>query len=237
MTAQTFQTILQVAAVLLGFYLAFFKSYFTEKGKNLATIQDISKITKEVESVKNEFVTETERLKTQLNSFAQNFNSIKTLERDALINVNKKYSEWYHTLISFSLVYYSNENYELLNEIALKFSEKQIEFAVAEENLHIYMHDNEVRKPKTQLSILTFEFQVLLLKSISSFITNCKIYNKQKLNVSKELETNLDEEYEKQQDDLVNKSIQQMVDMNGKISPHHIEFIMLANKRIYQLIG
>jgi len=42
--------------VILGLYLAFGKSYFSEKGKNLATKEDIGFITKEIETVKNEIV-------------------------------------------------------------------------------------------------------------------------------------------------------------------------------------
>jgi hypothetical protein len=47
--------ILQVALLLLGLYLAFWKSYFTEKGKNLATKEDVGDITNKVERIKNEF--------------------------------------------------------------------------------------------------------------------------------------------------------------------------------------
>ncbi|WP_440067378.1 hypothetical protein [Tenacibaculum discolor] len=36
------------------FYIAFFKSYITEKGKNYATKEDIEEITKKIETVKNE---------------------------------------------------------------------------------------------------------------------------------------------------------------------------------------
>ena len=45
------QTILEVLILLLLLYLAFFKSYFQEKGKNLATKEDTEEITSLVESV------------------------------------------------------------------------------------------------------------------------------------------------------------------------------------------
>ena len=47
-------------------YIAKQKSYETEKGKNLATKEDIGEITKEIESVKNTFTIETEKLKAKL---------------------------------------------------------------------------------------------------------------------------------------------------------------------------
>lgn len=46
--------ILDILIVILSIYLVFFKSYFTEKGKNIATKEDIGNITKEIETVKNE---------------------------------------------------------------------------------------------------------------------------------------------------------------------------------------
>lgn len=51
---QVIQIILEVLILLGGLYLIFFKSYFTEKGKNLATLEDIEDITKKVEEVKAE---------------------------------------------------------------------------------------------------------------------------------------------------------------------------------------
>jgi len=45
-----------IVLTILGLYLAFGKSYFSEKGKNLATKEDIGFITREIETVKNEIV-------------------------------------------------------------------------------------------------------------------------------------------------------------------------------------
>ena len=53
---------------IIGFVILFFTmknlipSYFSEKGKNLATVEDISLITKLVEEVKITFTRETETL-------------------------------------------------------------------------------------------------------------------------------------------------------------------------------
>jgi hypothetical protein len=48
------QIILDIVLILIGLYLVFFKSYFSEKGKNLATKEDIGAITQEIETIKNE---------------------------------------------------------------------------------------------------------------------------------------------------------------------------------------
>jgi hypothetical protein len=52
-----------IGAFIISLYVLLAKSYFTEKGKNLATKEDIAEITKEVEKVKNEL-----QYKTQFKS-------------------------------------------------------------------------------------------------------------------------------------------------------------------------
>lgn len=48
------QIISDIILMILGLYLVFGKSYFSEKAKNLATKEDIGLITTEIETVKNE---------------------------------------------------------------------------------------------------------------------------------------------------------------------------------------
>lgn len=51
-----FQIVFDIVLTIIGLYLAFGKSYFSEKGKNLATREDVGLITKEIETVKNEIM-------------------------------------------------------------------------------------------------------------------------------------------------------------------------------------
>lgn len=50
----TITFVLLIINILIGIWLIFFKSYFSEKGKNLATQEDIGGITQEIETIKNE---------------------------------------------------------------------------------------------------------------------------------------------------------------------------------------
>lgn len=64
-----FQAILSgsiAGAVVAGLVFKFWGGYVTEKGKNLATKQDIGEITAAVESVKREYASELEKLKSEL---------------------------------------------------------------------------------------------------------------------------------------------------------------------------
>jgi hypothetical protein len=236
MTQETVQTILATSGVLIGLYLAFFKSYFTEKGKNLATKEDIGEVTRIVEETKKQFTADTEYLKNRLNLFSQSFHSIKTLERDALIEINKKYSDWLHTLTSFSLVFYNYDNYELLKEYDFIFSNKQKEFEIAEDNLHLYMHDEELRKTKLNLTNHTSELQGCLLQHITLFMTNCKLYNQDRKNASIDQEVLLNQKYHEKQQPIIDKSLKDLVEIHKDITEYQVDFIKILNYRIYQLI-
>ncbi len=56
-----FQIAFDIVLTIIGLYLAFGKSYFSEKGKNLATREDVGLITKEIETVKNEIIFSVQR--------------------------------------------------------------------------------------------------------------------------------------------------------------------------------
>jgi hypothetical protein len=66
MCIQTANLILNILLSVGVFFLIFIKSYFTEKGKNVATVEDIGKITLEVENVKDVFSSKMEGLKSDL---------------------------------------------------------------------------------------------------------------------------------------------------------------------------
>ncbi len=77
-------------------------SYFTEKGKNLATKEDIALITKLVESVKYSFTAETEKLKSNLSLLNNVQIGIISEERNAIIDFNEKYFKWINMLLDSS---------------------------------------------------------------------------------------------------------------------------------------
>jgi hypothetical protein len=66
MKTEEINLILDIVIIIVGLYLAFIKSYFKEKGKNLATLEDIGKITNKVEEVKHDFYTKIEITKKDL---------------------------------------------------------------------------------------------------------------------------------------------------------------------------
>jgi hypothetical protein len=77
-------------------------SYFQEKGKNLATKDDIAKITQLVESVKHTFTVETEKLKANLSLLTNVHSGLVSEERNAIIDFNEKYFLWLNIITDTS---------------------------------------------------------------------------------------------------------------------------------------
>jgi len=228
--------ILQALLIILNLYLAFFKSYFTEKGKRVATREDIGVITKIVEETKSHFTKETEQLKSQLSIYANSFHSIKTLERDALIELNTKYSAWLNSLKTFSLAYYSYDYYEPLLRKDLDFSEKQLEFDIAEDHLHLFIHDPELMEKKQELVQATFKLHNSVLQHITKFILNCKLYNHEQEQSTPESQIELHNKYHQNQQLVIDSSLKDLKTIYEEIFPHHIAFTKILNYKIYQLL-
>lgn len=128
------QIILDVFLLLFIFYLAFFKSYFQEKGKNIATKEDIEEITTKVEKVKNEI---------HYNIEAQY--GLKMEERRALFNYYEKYSFWFNTLIEsdFSGIV---DNIDKLDEIKINIDKAKFDYELARARMDLLVQNKDLSK-------------------------------------------------------------------------------------------
>lgn len=90
-----------------GIFALFAKSllpkYFEEKGKNLATKEDIGEITKIVEDAKIVFTTQTELLKANLQFYNNLKTGISTEERNAIVDFNSTLFFWHDSLTDSGL--------------------------------------------------------------------------------------------------------------------------------------
>lgn len=151
---------LQIFLIIIGLYLALFKSYFTEKGKNIATNEDIEELTNKIESVKQKFLEKNASLKSKLDLLTNLQIGHKNDERNALTAFHKSFSNWINVLTtsSFGLVDdYNNE------EISKKIFELEIiykDVQASQALLMIYIED------KTLHSIIN-ELKIEILKKLS----------------------------------------------------------------------
>ena len=177
---QVISFIVELITIIIVCYVAFFKSYIQEKGKNLATKEDIGEVTKIIETVKKGLNDETELLKSQLSLHVQNRFSIKNAEREALFDLSKTYSAWLYTLMNFSFSGYDENNLDDLQKALNNFSEKQYQFDLAKSHLKLFMQDEDFLEMISELTISTIELEKVVTSAIIPFKYQHIIYNLKK---------------------------------------------------------
>lgn len=166
---QILEISIQILLLILSFYLVFFKSYVNEKGKNLATQEDIGDITQIVEQIRSDLANDTEKLKSELSLFNQNKFSIKAAERDALFELSKTYSAWLYFLMNFSFQGYDDNNFGELDNVALQYDSLRYTFALAQSQLKLFMHDSDLLNLIKDLTITTINLESSVVKHIRNY--------------------------------------------------------------------
>jgi hypothetical protein len=119
--------------------------YITEKGKNLATIEDIRKITEEVESVKSEFSTQLELLKAELFADIQQQLSIFAKRNEALSQFfEDSFTVW--ALLSSGNRYH-HEDIDGLDRLIKETQERIIRAIASYHRLTLYVQEEGILTP------------------------------------------------------------------------------------------
>lgn len=142
------QLVLEALILLLLLYLAFLKSYFQEKGKNIATKEDVEEITSLVESVKS-----------QLQFSLQAKLSLRAEEHQALVDYFSKYSAWLSAITSFSAAGINKDNTSRLDEIRAQLDMLHQDFELAAGKMELFVENEDIRTQHGPLVIETLKFQ------------------------------------------------------------------------------
>ncbi|MHA3045504.1 hypothetical protein JSO61_009295 [Riemerella anatipestifer] len=151
------QISLQLILVLITLYLALFKSYFQEKGKNIATKEDIEEITQKVEKIKND-----------LNYSTQTKISLKSEEKKTLIEYYEKYYQFQNYLYDISLVGINEENSEKIREIEEKIDHLKSDFDIVSAKLELLINNKDFINKTRDLKLHTLECQSLITEYIGN---------------------------------------------------------------------
>lgn len=182
---ETIKLIFDILILLFLFYLTFIKSYISEKGKNLATKEDISEITKIIEKTRQEFIEKSEVFKHKLSLSTQNSITLNDFNRKSMINYFEKYSCWLNSIIGTNPPLLFEANYIeksllLLDQI---IADKR-SFETSESQLYFFITDPEFTLLNRDLKILTINIQSetqSLLSSDQACYSKCEI-SKNELN-------------------------------------------------------
>lgn len=146
------QFVVNIIALLLFLFIYLFRSYSSEKGKNLATKEDIEEITHKIESVKSELQFQT-----------QNKLTTKNAERDALINLYEKY---YLYLVSITDTQFPLDSTpSKLNQTIYKLDELETGFLIAKARTELFIINDELETLTSESLTLTqkIHFQAAML--------------------------------------------------------------------------
>ena len=233
--------IIQVVVFTVGLILFFvfknyYPKYFEAKGTNQATKEDIGEITEIVESIKTDLLKRTEELKAQLSLSNQHRLNIKSAEREAIFDYNKKLAAWLYYLVRFRLSSYNFENYKDLKKEEQEFSYRQYENDIAENHLVLFMHDQEFLELKKDLTVNIIKYEGILSKAMQ------QVYY---LHSKCELDIEIAETKDKaairgsihnQVNPVLEKYRSETLEQYKVINNFHIKFRQLINDRLKKIV-
>lgn len=158
---QITSVIIQILILFIGMYLALFKSYFTEKGKNLATKEDVEDITKKVESIKTEFIKETEKLKHELQFENQIKISFTNDLKNSIVEVYDDYNNW-HNIIYNSFLNSLDFSLKDIDKADMEMDKAYLKFETAVSKLELYIKNDRLDEILKRILDANYNFQEMV---------------------------------------------------------------------------
>ena len=154
------ELIIGIILLFITLYLAFFKSYLTEKGKSVALKEDLKELTSEVESVKDKFVKEQEIMKTDLQRILNNELSYRNEERDAIISFHGIINQWIYSILEVHLSNYDRINLTELVDIRNNNSLYYAKAGIAKSKIILLIEDKNLVEATNglYLSVMNFHY-------------------------------------------------------------------------------
>ena len=198
-------------------YIAKQKSYEAEKGKNIATKEDIAGITKEIKSVESKFT-----ILTNLHT------GILSEERNTIIEFNEKYSLWIESyMINWRLN--SNNNSDI-DEFSRILEKNQELCYIALSKFELFIEDKELNYLAQELIIKAAQ-----LEGLRSIIEEMRPLNIL-LNSTEAQERKIQEELLKRKVGFLKSYNDQSVLLYGEIPAILNIFQQKCRNRIYKLL-
>jgi len=141
---QIIQLIVEGLVLVLLLYVAFLKSYFQEKGKNLATREDVQEITELVETVKSQ-------LEYSLHAKL----SLRNLERQSLVDYFSKYHVWQSAILDFGSACTSEEQLSNLEEARNQLQLLKTEYDLSTGKMELFVENADISEQSSTLRLET----------------------------------------------------------------------------------
>ena len=160
MNITAIQLIIEILILLFSLYLIFFKSYFKEKGRQLAVKEDIEEITSKVEGIKNNFISQNELLKANLQITNSNIINVNAKKQSYLLDYFANYSVWKTAVFNASPTQIS-ENVKR-SEISFGLDKLKIDFEVISRKVELFFDDEIYYELCADLTVNIINYQSIL---------------------------------------------------------------------------
>ena len=161
------------------FYLIKYKSYFTEKGKQLAVKEDIEVITDKVEKIKSDFQRENEEIKAKLLHLLTLQQSHRNEERNVIIDFYREYNECLFLMIEINVNNYEHYNIKDLVEKRIKINMQIKTINVSKSLMKLLVKDEDIIVKSNQLIVELLEFKSLIDNNLMKLQIKLKSYDNQ----------------------------------------------------------
>ncbi len=153
---EIFKIGVEIILIIIGVYLILFKSYIQEKGKNLATKDDIGKITEEIEKVKNEFLFQ-----------GQKKSDLFFERKKNLIQFYDSFFLWVDSALKVSdIILGHHKNPHILREAMNNIKRTNSDVLKFYSRLLVYLEDEEFLKTITSI----YNETIIIHNSVFSFL-------------------------------------------------------------------
>lgn len=178
----------------------FWKSYNSKKGENLATIEDISKITTIVESIKQDLNEKAEEIKLKLSFENEHRLTMRSLEREAIMNFYN--SLWAHVSILMALdtTVYDLQTFSDIRGEERIINDSRYKMQIAEAQFNFYSDNHEIFNiiGTIHQAIITIEsairmqiINVIQIYSVAQIKKDSKVHENYYSEMSKEIRDGL----------------------------------------------
>lgn len=159
-----------ILLVIISGFVQYIIAFFKEKGKNLATKDDIGKITNEIKIVESKFTNQTEILKSQLSILTNVQTEISAIERNVIIDFNKQLFSFIHLIVAGID---NCTNNEALDLYAKRLNDFSIQAANCLPLLTLFIKDENLCQKASDL----FSMSLQMEKERQLDVINLKIKN------------------------------------------------------------
>lgn len=210
-------------------------SYFGEKGKNLATSEDIEALTEKVESVKVRFTEQTELLKSELQFTKSVHGGLVTEEINAIVNYVELIFSWVNTSINFEFNQINISNNKAIEEHIRYLRSFFFQSLNSDSKLRLFCNNDELLEE-------AFDIRTMIIQKLAQAPINClrivqNMNDKNEETLTYEPIASLADDLHEKKMDFVKKSFNNVVPDYNNVVKACADFRLRCRNHLYHLLN